>query len=94
MTRVLFVGPHAAAAAALCARTGRTATFAGPTAPDAVVEALEEAGVPPALRAEQDATADLVVDTNAWNLPEPVGLCLEEARELREVIDARVSELL
>jgi len=29
-----------------------------------------------------------------WNLPDPVGLCLEEVRELREVIDARVSELL
>jgi arsenate reductase len=29
-----------------------------------------------------------------WNLPDPVGLCLEEVRELRDVIDARVSELL
>jgi len=29
-----------------------------------------------------------------WNLPDPVGLCLEEVRELREVIDARVAELL
>ena len=29
-----------------------------------------------------------------WNLPDPVGLCLEEVRELRGVIDARVSELL
>ena len=29
-----------------------------------------------------------------WNLPDPVGLCLEEVRELREVIDARVSKLL
>lgn len=93
MTQVLFLGPHAAAAAALCARTGRAAVFAGPGAPDAVLEALEEAGVPPAPRAEPDATADLVVDTNAWNLPEPVGLCLEEARELRAVIDARVADL-
>ena len=29
-----------------------------------------------------------------WNLPDPVGLCLEEVRELREVVDARVAELL
>jgi arsenate reductase len=29
-----------------------------------------------------------------WNLPDPVGLCLEEVRELRDVIDARVAELL
>ena len=28
-----------------------------------------------------------------WNLPDPVGLCLEEVRELREVIAARVAEL-
>ena len=28
-----------------------------------------------------------------WNLPDPVGLCLEEVRELRDVIDARVAEL-
>src|SRR5213078_2144246 len=27
-----------------------------------------------------------------WNLPDPVGLCLEEVRELREVIDARVGK--
>ncbi|HZS23744.1 MAG TPA: hypothetical protein VFA30_02040 [Gaiellaceae bacterium] len=28
-----------------------------------------------------------------WNLPDPAGLCLEEARELRAVIDRRVEEL-
>lgn len=93
MIRLLFVGSHAAAAAALCARSGRSAAFAGGPAPDAVVEALEEIGVPPAPRAEPDEAAELVVDTSTWNLPDPVGLCLEEARELREVIEARVSEL-
>lgn len=28
-----------------------------------------------------------------WNLPDPVGLCLEEVRELRGVIEARVGAL-
>ena len=28
-----------------------------------------------------------------WNLPDPAGLCLEEVRELRSVIDAKVSSL-
>ena len=28
-----------------------------------------------------------------WNLPDPAGLCLEEVRELREVIEQRVSSL-
>jgi protein-tyrosine-phosphatase len=28
-----------------------------------------------------------------WDLPDPVGLCLEEVRELRAVIDARVQQL-
>jgi arsenate reductase (thioredoxin) len=28
-----------------------------------------------------------------WNLPDPVGLCLEEVRELRAVIEQRVSGL-
>ena len=28
-----------------------------------------------------------------WNLPDPAGLCLEEVRELRAEIDARVHEL-
>ncbi len=28
-----------------------------------------------------------------WDLPDPVGMCLEEVRELRAVIEARVSRL-
>lgn len=28
-----------------------------------------------------------------WNLPDPVGMCLEEVRELRAVIERRVAEL-
>jgi protein-tyrosine-phosphatase len=28
-----------------------------------------------------------------WNLPDPVGLCLEEVRELRAAIELRVAEL-
>jgi arsenate reductase len=28
-----------------------------------------------------------------WNLPDPVGLCLEEVRELRSVIEDRVASL-
>jgi len=28
-----------------------------------------------------------------WNLPDPVGMCLEEVRELRAVIEARIAEL-
>ena len=28
-----------------------------------------------------------------WNLPDPAGLCLEEVRELRSVIEKRVSSL-
>jgi arsenate reductase len=28
-----------------------------------------------------------------WNLPDPAGLCLEDARELREAIARRVAEL-
>jgi arsenate reductase (thioredoxin) len=28
-----------------------------------------------------------------WNLPDPAGLCLEEVRELRAVIEARVASL-
>ena len=63
---------------------------------------------PKALTHEDVEWADLVVTMGCgdacpyvpgkhyvdWNLPDPVGLCLEEVRELREVIDARVSELL
>jgi arsenate reductase len=63
---------------------------------------------PRALTREDVEWADLVVTMGCgdacpyvpgkhyvdWNLPDPVGLCLEEVRELRSVIDARVSELL
>jgi hypothetical protein len=84
MTRLLFVGAHAAAAAALVPPAG----YDGPEAPDAVREALEEAGVERARRRPRD-WADLVVDTDAWQLPEPVGLCLEEARELLAAIAER-----
>jgi arsenate reductase (thioredoxin) len=63
---------------------------------------------PKALTREDVEWADLVVTMGCgdacpvipgkhyvdWNLPDPVGLCLEEVRELRDVIDARVSELL
>jgi hypothetical protein len=28
-----------------------------------------------------------------WNLPDPAGLCLEEVRELRAVIEQRVASL-
>jgi hypothetical protein len=87
MPRVLFVGAHAAAAAALY---GRGAAYAGPEPEEAVLEALEEADVPPAQPATE---GDAVVDTDAWGLAEPVGLCLEEARELRAVIERRLAEL-
>jgi hypothetical protein len=82
-----FVGVHAAAAAAL---HGGGASFDGPEPPEAVVEALEEAGVEPAPRAPAAGGA---VDTDAWGLPEPVGLCLEEARELCDAIRRRIAEL-
>ena len=83
---VLFTGTHGAAAAALHG----DARFDGPDAPDAVADALEEAGVTPAARAP---SGEPVVDTDAWGLPEPVGLCLEEARELVAAIRRRVAEL-
>jgi 8-oxo-dGTP pyrophosphatase MutT (NUDIX family) len=84
MTRVLFVGVHAAAAAALVP----AAAYDGPSPPVAVREALEEAGVDPAPARPWD-WAEVVVDTDAWQLPEPVGLCLEEARELLAAIAER-----
>lgn len=88
MTPLHFVGVHAAAAAAL---SGDGASFDGPAPPEAVAEALEEAGVAPAPRT---ATArDTVVDTDVWGLPEPVGLCLEEARELCAAIRLRLADL-
>jgi len=88
MTRVVFVGGHAALAAAL--RGGR---FAGPEPAEAVVEAIEELDVPFPSRVDSPAPSDVVVDTDAWNLPDPVGLCLEEVRELRAVIETRVASL-
>ncbi len=86
--RVLFVGGHAALAAAL----GR-GVWAGPVPQEAVVEAIEELDVPFPSRADSPVPGDVVVDTDAWNLPDPAGLCLEEVRELRAVIEQRVSSL-
>ena len=62
---------------------------------------------PRALRREDVEWADLVVTMGCgdacpvlpgkeyldWNLPDPAGLCLEEVRELRTVIEQRVSSL-
>jgi arsenate reductase len=63
--------------------------------------------VPTALRRQDVEWADLVVTMGCgdacpvlpgkeyveWNLPDPAGLCLEEVRELRAVIQDRVSRL-
>ncbi|HET7571847.1 MAG TPA: hypothetical protein VFJ77_04175 [Gaiellaceae bacterium] len=63
--------------------------------------------VPRALAREDVEWADLVVRMGCgdacpvlpgteyldWNLPDPVGLCLEEVRELRAVIEGRVAAL-
>jgi hypothetical protein len=89
MTRVVFVGRHGALAAAL--RGG--ASFAGPAPEEAVVEAIEELDVPFPPHVDSPAQGDVAVDTDAWNLPDPVGLCLEEVRELRAVIEGRVASL-
>jgi arsenate reductase (thioredoxin) len=62
---------------------------------------------PKALEREDVEWADLVVTMGCgdacpvlpgkeyvdWNLPDPAGLCLEEVRELREVIEQRVASL-
>ncbi len=62
---------------------------------------------PRALEREDVEWADLVVTMGCgdacpvlpgkeyvdWNLPDPAGLCLEEVRELRAVIEQRVSSL-
>ena len=88
MTRAIFVGGHAALAAALGG-----GAFIGATPQEAVVEAIEELDVPFPQRVESAAPDDVVVDTDAWNLPDPAGLCLEEVRELRAVIEQRVSSL-
>jgi hypothetical protein len=88
MTRVVYVGSHGALAAAL-----RGGAFVGPAPEEAVIEAIEELDVPFPPRVEAPGPEDLVVDTGDWNLPDPVGLCLEEVRELRSVIEQRVSSL-
>ncbi|HJQ73830.1 MAG TPA: hypothetical protein VJ814_03015 [Gaiellaceae bacterium] len=88
MTRVVFVGAHAALAAAL-----RGGVFVGTAPGEAVVEAIEELDVPFPARVDAPAPSDFVVDTGDWNLPDPVGLCLEEVRELRAVIENRISSL-
>ncbi|HJU36378.1 MAG TPA: arsenate reductase ArsC [Gaiellaceae bacterium] len=63
--------------------------------------------VPKALTPEDVEWADLVVTMGCgdacpvlpgknyveWDLPDPVGLCLEEVRELRAVIEDRVASL-
>jgi protein-tyrosine-phosphatase len=63
--------------------------------------------MPKALTQEDVEWADLVVTMGCgdacpvlpgkeyidWNLPDPVGLCLEEVRELRAVIEGRVASL-
>jgi hypothetical protein len=88
MTRVLFVGRHAALAAAVGG-----GAFAGPPPQEAVVEAIEELDVPFPPRSEEPAAGGRVVDTDVWNLPDPAGLCLEEVRELRAVIENRLASL-
>lgn len=89
MTRVVFAGGHGALAAAV--RGG--AAFLAPPPSEAVIEAIEELEVPFPPRVEAPAPGDLVVDTDHWNLPDPVGLCLEEVRELLAVVEARVASL-
>jgi arsenate reductase (thioredoxin) len=63
--------------------------------------------IPRALERDDVEWADLVVTMGCgdacpvlpgkeyldWNLPDPAGLCLEEVRELRGVIEQRVSSL-
>jgi hypothetical protein len=88
MTRVVFVGRHGALAAALA-----QGAFAGEEPEEAVVEAIDELAVPFPSHVDAPAPGDAVVDTDAWGLPAPVGLCLEEVRELRAVIEQRVSSL-
>jgi hypothetical protein len=85
MSRVVFVGPHAALAASLAG-----ASYLGDPPEGAVVEAIEELDVPPARRLYEAAPEDEIVDTSEWNLPAPVGLCLEEVRELRAVVLSRL----
>jgi arsenate reductase len=107
MTRVLFVCVENAGrsqlAQALYEQRGGEARSAGsrPAAElhEAVVEALEEIGIDTSGRRPRKLTnadlewADLVVDVDDWGLAEPVGLCLEEVRELRAEIERRVAGL-
>ena len=88
MTRVVFVGGHGALAAAL-----HGGAFSGSLPGEAVVEAIEELDVPFPPRVDAPGPGDFVVDTEAWDLPDPAGLCLEEARELRAVIEQRTASL-
>ena len=88
MTRVVFVGAHGAPAAALA-----RGAFVGPEPEEAVAEAIDELAVPFPPRLVAPAPEDVVVDTDVWGLPEPVGLCLEEVRELLAVIEQRVTSL-
>jgi arsenate reductase len=107
MPRVLFVCVENAGrtqhAQALYEQRGGEARSAGsrPAAElhEAVVEALEEIGIdtsgwrPRKLTNADLEWADLVVDVDEWGLAEPVGLCLEEVRELRAEIERRVAGL-
>ena len=106
MTRVLFVDARDAACAqiakALYERRGGSARSAGEmpseSVDEVVREVLEELGVSPhppcALGDDDRAWADLVVHTaDDWGLADPAGLCLEEVRELRTVIEQKVSSL-
>jgi arsenate reductase len=107
MTRILFIGLQNAGrsqlAQALYELRGGEARSAGREPADevheAVVEALEEIGVdasgrkPRALQQDDLEWAELVVDIRDWNLAEPVGMCLEEVRELRAQVERRVAEL-
>jgi hypothetical protein len=86
VTRTVFVGGHGALAAALS-----RGAYAGTVPAEAVVEAIEELDLPFPPHVEVPAPDDVVVDTDGWDLPDPVGLCLEEVRELRAVIEARVA---
>ncbi len=88
MTGVVFVGVHGALAAALA-----RGAFVGPEPEEAVAEAIDELAVPFPPRLVAPGLDDVVVDTDVWGLPEPVGLCLEEVRELCAVIERRVSSL-
>jgi hypothetical protein len=65
--------------------------FIGPHA--ALAEAIEELDVPAAPRVAVPDKGDQVVDTGGWNLPAPVGMCLEELRKLRTVIEMRGTQL-